>query len=164
MKRIPLTQGYEAIVDDEDYERVSQYHWSVLIAPHSRMIYAHRGQYISPGKKKEIRLHRFIMNVTDSRIYVDHINHNALDCRKENMRLSKAHENSRNKRKTRSNTHSKFKGVTQQKGRWRSVIWLNDGSKKNLHLGYFDNEVDAARAYNEAAIKYFGEFACLNKL
>ena len=93
--------------------------------------------------------------------WVDHINGNGLDNRKANLRLATGTQNGYNRRKTRKRTWSKYKGVTFDKRRkkWEGKIVIN-GRKQ--HLGSFTNELDAGRAYDEAAKKYHGEFALLN--
>lgn len=112
---------------------------------------------------KRYSLHRFVMNVSSKHV-VDHINHNTLDNRKENLRLCSIQENVRNSIKHNScKTSSKFKGVSFRVGRglWRAYISFN---RKYIHLGHFNNEIDAAIAYNIKARDLFGEFACLNNI
>jgi hypothetical protein len=155
MKRIVLTQGLVAIVDDDDYERVASQKW---YAGGSRSaIYARRDKMVG-GKKIRIFMHRFIMNASDC-AFVDHINGDGLDNRKANMRLCTPDENRRNIRKTRGT--SKYKGVCFHKarGRWQSFIQID---KKTLFLGLFDDEMSAALAYDTAARSHHGEFACTN--
>ena len=102
------------------------------------------------------------MGLKDLKVQVDHINHDGLDCRRENLRACTVSQNGMNrlinKRKT-----SLFKGVVWNKARkkWRSQI-KKDG--KLLHLGSFESEVSAAKAYNEGAKKIFGEFAFFNQI
>jgi AP2 domain-containing protein/HNH endonuclease len=108
-----------------------------------------------------VPLHRLIMNAPADK-EVDHINGDTLDNRRCNLRICSHKENLRNQ-KLPKNSKSGYKGVTWYKRikKWRSHIRLN---KKQIHLGYFDDIKLAANAYNEAAIKYFGEFAKLNDL
>src|SRR5260221_4970142 len=82
MKEVPLTQGKAALVDDEDYERVNQFKWYLVEAKYLR--YANRSPY-NKGKQSTLRMHRFILGLTDSKQHVDHINGNGLDNRKCNL-------------------------------------------------------------------------------
>ena len=153
MEYINLTQGHIAIVDDEDYERVNQYKWCYCQG------YAQR--YINKGyKKRAIELmHRFI-NKTDEGLHTDHINGDGLDNRKINLRTCTASQNAMNS-KTPKNNSSGFKGVYWRKDieKWRAKIGVN---RKTIHIGNYDSKIKAARAYNEAALKYHGEHAKLN--
>jgi hypothetical protein len=140
---------FQALIDCEDYERVKDYKW-----------HSGAGQVISSNKVG--LLARFIMGTTDPKIQVDHINHNRLDNRKENLRICTNAENNRNKKKTKSNT-SGYKGVywNTKTGKWIAQIMV-DG--KHYHLGCFDNIVDAATAYDQSAKKFHKEFSQTNRL
>lgn len=141
-------------VSDEDYDRVKAYNWTVEKS--GKRYYAMR----KDGDKK-MRLHRFIMQPKASH-EVDHINHNGLDNRRENLRVVTAKQNRVNRPKTVSNTR-KYKGIyfdTRVK-KWVAQISYR---RKRVYLGAFKRAKDAAQAYNNAAIKYYGEFACLNKI
>jgi hypothetical protein len=91
---------------------------------------------------------------------VDHINHNGLDNRRINLRIATARQNKQNTKIQKSNT-SGYKGVTKDRTKWRAMIRI---SGKRVHLGMFDDKRDAAIAYNRAAIKYHGDFACINDI
>jgi len=106
------------------------------------------------------RIHRFIIDCPDGHV-VDHINGNTLDNRKSNLRICKQTENTYNGRKRVVGT-SKYKGVHFDKGtkKWRARITPGG---KSIHLGLYETQEEAAIAYDNAAIKYYGEFACLNK-
>lgn len=145
----------EAIVDPDNYDWINQYTWH-----YTNMGYACRQSLISEGlPKRPIMMHRQIME-TPKGMFTDHINHNKLDNRRENLRICDTGQNRRNAIKH-CKSISKYKGVTYKKRmkRWLAAIAID---KKDIHLGVFDNEIDAARAYNEAAIKYHGEFAYIN--
>jgi len=157
VKHIKLTQGKFAIVDDEDFWWVNKDKWYVRRV--SNNWYAARNDYLN-GKPKMIHMHRFIMNCPDDK-EIDHGNHDGLDNQKHNLRICTASQNSANRQIQKGNKSSKFKGVSwhEQNINWRAYIKVNG---KHIHLGYFDIEEAAAKAYDRAAIKYFGEFAKLN--
>jgi hypothetical protein len=158
MKEVKLTHGYVALVDDEDYDRVSQYVWHAKID--HRTVYAATSMPLYNDKLTNIRLHRFVMNIYDSEVEVDHRDHNGLNCQKHNLRVASSSQNSRNMRPHRLSA-SGFKGVIQSNchRKWRAKIKV-DG--KSIDLGTFKLAEDAAKAYDVAALKYFGEFAYLN--
>lgn len=158
MKKIPLTQGKFAIVDDEDYDHLMQWKWLYM-----NVGYAARKEYLGGGRKnqkqKTIYLHDYLNCPADG-LQTDHINENKLDNRKENLRTADRSENQRNKKMLRNNT-SGYKGVTWDKksNKWKAQISINNMVK---YLGVFLNKNDAAIAYNDAALKISGEFAALN--
>lgn len=159
MKTIPLTQGYHALVDDADHESLSQFKWS---ASRSRrdLFYA-KGQ---DRNQKRVYMHRVILGLQrgDKR-QVDHIDNNGLNNQQENLRICTYSQNQANSRKLFKNTSSQYKGVCWQKKdqKWCARIRVN---RKRIYLGEFQLEAEAASAYNNAAIKYYGEFAKLNEL
>lgn len=158
MKRIPLTRGKFAIVDDEDYEWLNQWKW--YAQKHHRTWYAKRA-ILKNGKLKTIYMHRQIVNAQKGQ-ETDHKDGNGLHNQRSNLRFCTGSQNQMNK-KMQKNCSSEFKGVYlgNRLKRWRARIFLN---KKQFHLGYFDKEKDAAKAYNKVAKKYFGEFARLNNV
>jgi hypothetical protein len=161
VKTIPLTKGFSAQVDDEDLERVSQFKWSVFIdrGKHTVRYYAERWT-TAKGKSVRVSLHRFILGLTDPKIGVDHKNHDGLDNQRHNLRIATNSQNQSNRRKILGS--SKYKGVYWDKAhqRWRALIECRG---KKYRLGDFRSELKAATAYNHAALRLFGEFACINE-
>lgn len=154
MKYIPLSQGKFAIVDDEDFELVSQYKW-----------YYHQGYAVTHGGQHPnqftLSMHRLILNKGfGNRDYTDHINGNKLDNRRANLRICTNAQNCRNRTINTNNT-SGYKGVSWNKAnkKWTAYIKLN---WKLVFLGNFVNKEDAAIAYDKAAQELYGEFARLN--
>ena len=156
-KYIKLTQGKVAIVDDEDFELISQYKWYPM--DHHNNFYARANVYKNK-KRTQIKMHRLIMNVINPKVQIDHIDRDGLNNQKSNLRICTNSQNHMNEKK-RKNCSSRFKGVSWHKRckKWMAKIKTED---KQKHLGYFNNEKDAAKAYDAAAKKYFGKFARLN--
>lgn len=155
MKKIPLTQGKFAVVDDDDYAELSRYKWCIQGDG-----YAVRKPRKSDGAgEKQIRMHRVIAG-TPVGMTTDHINGDKLDNRKSNLRMATSAENQHNVQKRKDNI-SGFKGVSfsRRNGKWRATIAVN-GVRHSL--GLFSSPEDAAKSYNSSAIKYHGEFARLN--
>lgn len=157
MKEIKLTQGKVALVDDEYFEMVNQYHWYYTYRNCNE--YAVASIKVN-GVRKMIKMHRLILGLTDPKILVDHKNHNGLHNYRSNLRTCTYSENLRN-RTSRENSTSKHLGVSWKtaKKRWYAGIRYNG---KHIYLGMSKSETAAACMYNEGAKKYFGEFANLN--
>lgn len=153
MRLIPLTQGKFAQVDDWNYNWLNQWKWTA--AKDKNTYYAYRKDEQNP--KNNIRLHRLIMN-TPANMDVDHRDHNGLNCQEYNMRNCTTSQNCMNRK---SRGVSKYLGVSKRKHRDLYVSQIMH-EKKIIILGYFKNEIDAAKAYNIGAKKYHGEFANLN--
>lgn len=157
-KKIPLKNGMFAIVDDEDYERVSKHSWYVGINNNKRFeVY----RCIEQGKPTHERLSRFIFNLesSDNRI-VAFKNKNNLDHRKENLIICTKKENAHMRRGD-MNSSSKYKGVywETRRSKWRILIQV---AGKKIHLGYSDSEDEAAKIYNRASLEYFGKYSYQN--
>lgn len=154
MKHITLTNGKKAIVDDRDYENLICYKWYITFSRNWKP-YVRRYE-----NGKTIYMARELCAPPMGYV-VDHINGDTLDNRRENLRVCMQSENNRNRIPNRNRTHSRFKGVTMDKsrGRWRAYIYLGGKCK---HLGMFDTPEFAAMAYDQSAVKEFGEYARLN--
>jgi hypothetical protein len=147
--------NFEIIIDIEDYEKIKNYRWYISFSKQwDRFREIIANTYLN--KKQLLVLHQLIMNDK----MVDHKNGNIFDNRKENLRKCTKSENAWNRGKQKNNT-SGYKGVYWDKSRnkWLVFIGVN---KKYIHIGRFSNIIEAAKAYNEAAIKYHGKFAKLN--
>jgi len=158
MKQIELTQGQVALVDDEDYEWLSQWLW--FFHRHPVGGYAERRD-----GRKLLGMHVAIARRIGLIGRVDHENRDKLDNRRVNLRLATTSQNGANRKVQRNNT-SGFRGVTLHKQNgWQAKIQIRG---KTRHLGYFGNDEEAkrnaARAYNREAVKEFGEFAQLNEV
>ncbi len=158
MKRIDISTPKHpntfALVDNEDFEWLSQWKWCAWKGGNTR--YVIRGisnRYI----KKAIRMHRIILDAPDN-LEVDHINHNGLDNRRCNLRICTRSEQQHN-RCNQKNSTSGFKGVYYFKSKWMSRICYKG---KRVYLGWFSNKIEAAKAYDRKALELFGEFALLN--
>lgn len=158
VKEIPITRGKVALVDDEDYERVNQWKWYATVRPNGN---CYAARTIGGHRRHDgiIYMHSFIMN-TPSGMATDHINRNGLDNRRCNLRICTNRQNHFN-RALGSTNRSGYKGVYFRKDtrKWAAMLMLN---KKHVCLGTFADPHSAARAYDAAAVKYFGEFAFLN--
>lgn len=156
MKTIGLNNGKFAMVDDEDYIFLSQWKWQAK--KHRNTYYAVRTIHVKRKSVGVIWMHR-VINKTPTGLVTDHIDRNGLNNQKSNLRTSSISENNRNSMY--KNGTSKYKGVGFKGNKWRARISVN---KKQIHLGVFKSQEDAAIAYNNAAIKYHGEFAYLNEI
>ncbi len=150
MKTIPLTQGRLALVDDEDFDELSKFRWSVCAG------YActHISRKID-RRDRNVYMHRVILGASYGD-KCDHISGDKLDNRRCNLRLATQQQNVFNRGANRNNK-SGLKGVSRcnPSGRWRAHITLNG---KQIHLGVFDDKSEASKAYLNAAKKHHGEF------
>lgn len=159
MKKITLTQGKFALVNDEDFNYLNQWKWNARFDPDINNFYALRNSKRVNGLQTTIRMHRLIMNAPKGMV-VDHINHNTLDNRKENLRICTNAENHWNM-KVYKNSKSGYKGVhwSNRSRKWLAVIVKNG---KHKYLGSFTDKKSAAMTYNDAAIRQYGNHAYLN--
>ncbi len=191
MKKIKLHgrsgQGKYISVDDNDFDKLNLYRWYLLgkkpneyacaemykisgkYIPQIKKRWTYRfmqrdnngqftGKYLLP-RAKRVLMHRFIMNAKKDQM-IDHINRNTLDNRKTNLRFCSSTENHANQT-IRSDNKSGYKGVVWHKRikKWQAGITLK---RKRMHIGYFIEKLEAAKAYNNKATQLFGEFAKLN--
>jgi len=158
MKEIKLTRGKVALVDDDDFEYLNQFKWHSLVCKYT--YYAVRTIRIN-GERKSLKMHRKIMNVSINKV-IDHIDGNGLNNQKENLRICSQSQNCMNRKRTYGS--SKYKGVTVYKNNKNKVfiiarLMIN---RKVVLNSYHKNEIDAAKCYDAAAQKYYGEFANIN--
>jgi hypothetical protein len=151
-RKIPLTQGKFAKVDPEHYAALARHKWCA--AKQGRTFYAVRWE-----KGRQIRMHRVIAKAGPGEV-CDHIDHDGLNNLGRNLRRCSKSENGRNQR-PRTDGTSRYKGVTWHKGerKWHARIYHKG---QCYHLGAFASEVAAARAYDRAAVRLHGAYACLN--
>jgi hypothetical protein len=157
-KCIYLTRGRVAVIDDEDLPLVSQYKWQAITPDKDEKYFYAQGYLKGEGKRgKRIRMHRLILGAQEG-VLVDHKDGDGLNNTRANLRLSTHVTNGQNRRPDKG---KKFKGAfyNRTECKWESRIQVN---KKRIRLGYFKSQEEALRAYDEAAKRFFGEFAWLN--
>jgi len=154
MKEIPLTQGFVALVDDEDYAVCSAMNWSIRPNNYGTIYAMH---WIGTEEASHISLHNFIMKPKYGE-EVDHIDRNGLNCQRSNMRLATRSQNMANRSSPGSS--SGYRGVYANRvGTWIAQIRHNG---QLYNLGTYDTPEEAARVWDEAAKEKHGEFATLN--
>lgn len=160
MKKIPLSQGRFALVDDEDFERLNQYNWYASYNQPEGNLYVKRNLKKENGEKTSVLMHREILSPSASE-QIDHINHNSLDNQKKNLRICSGEENLRNAVKKAPAT-SQNKGVYWHKRdkKWCARVKIPNG--KQSWIGSYISEIEAAKAYDKSARELFGEFAHCN--
>lgn len=159
MKEIILTRELVALVDDGDYDFISQWKWYAHKTKNT--FYAARSFY-KDSKQWLVFMHRHLLKPNKETL-VDHIDGDGLNNQRVNLRLATHSQNISNQRLGNKNTSSIYKGVSWMKIKkvWVAQIASNG---KRYYLGQHRIEVDAAKAYNKMAIELHGEFANLNIL
>lgn len=160
MKKIKLTQGKYALVDDEDFETLNQYKWCADKRPNN-VFYAVQNEKIGHNKFRKIKMHRVIIS-TPKGMETDHADGDGLNNQKKNLRVCNRVENSYNVG-MRKNNKSGYKGVhflpySNWSKKWHANITVN---KKRISIGFFSTPEDAYRAYCAACVKYHGKYAKL---
>ena len=158
MKRVELTRGQFALMDNGDFSKIKDNKWLASWAVNTNSFYAERRaskKEISEGCPSHLSMHRVVMNAKKGDI-IDHINHNTLDNRKCNLRFVTCSQNNMNK-KAYSNNNSGIPGVNWRpvSKKWRAYI---QSEGKQVHLGSFTSKDDAIKARKAGEIKYFGEY------
>lgn len=159
---IPLSKGLFAKVNPEDYGELSKYKWHATRAA-TGAFYAQRNERVAPGsgpgRRRTVSMQRLVCAANGGAV-VDHKNHDTLDNRRANLRVCTRAENNRNAKAKKSNKTG-YKGVCfyPSKNKFLASITLN---RKQISLGLFSTASDAAFAYDEAAKRLHGEFACVN--
>lgn len=153
-KLLPVGKNIFTKVDEEDFKILSLWKWRL-----TQKGYVGRCQNVRGLGRQWLSLANYLMSCPVGKI-VDHINHDILDNRRENLRICYSKENSRN-RKLNKNSSTGFKGVVFRKdlGVFRARVSING---KRVTLGHFNSAEEAAKAYDKAAIEIHGKFACLN--
>ena len=156
-RKIHIDDGKYAIVDSQDYYAYGKYKW--ILSGDGNNWYAFGSMKIGSKRTKIVSLHRLIMNAPKG-VLIDHQNNDGLDDRRANLRFATYTQNAINKPK-KANTSSKYRGVCFEKccGKWAAYIRIKG---RQTRLGRFDNEIEAARARDTAAIKHHKDFARLN--
>jgi len=152
MKKIKLTRGKFAIVDDEDFEHLGQWRWCCAETGYAVRSQT-RKEYGVNSKRQSIFMHR-VVNKTPEGWPTDHINHNRLDNRKCNLRTVTTSQNIINKSGLQTNNKSRYTGVSLVKGKKRWLVQITI-QKKRIHIGSFKFISEAVKARKVAEKKYF---------
>jgi hypothetical protein len=156
-----VNSEFVALIDDCDFHRISRFRWKVRSIQGKIRTLRYAYAFITINKKQQtLFLHHAIVGKARKPLVIDHKDRDGLNNQKHNLRKCTRSQNQANRI-----SHRKFKGVWTRRRKvtrpWRANIQVNG---KAINLGNYSTEIEAAKAYNEGALKYFGEFALLNKL
>lgn len=150
--KVLTKKGDEILIDTEDFEKIKRYSWCV----------SKTGYAVANNGQKVIKMHRYILDINNPKIIVDHRNGNPLDNRKNNLRICNSKQNARNTKVSKSNTTGQLGISITAYGKFRARIMVNG---KEIRLGNYEKIEDAIEARKKAELKYFKEFApCLRKM
>lgn len=158
MKKIPLTRGKVAVIDDKDYVYVEPFKWCAM--PNGTTWYAITNVRCPDGKQRQVRMHRLLMGVKRrDGMEVDHVNHNGLDNRRNNLRVCTHQQNMCNGKAKRGK--SRFRGLSWDASRqwWRVSLRVYG---RDRYVGIYKDEMQAALGYDLAALRTHKEYACCN--
>lgn len=163
MREIKLNHGFIALVDDDDFERLSIHSWHCH-RDSRHLVYAKRNKTSADGGKRgSITMHREIMGEPPRGLEIDHREHfverRIIDNRRHNLRFVTRAQNNANQRKSKGRSIYKGASLHAASGLWRATLRHNG---KHINVGYFKIEVHAAYAYDLAAVRLRGEFARTN--
>jgi len=157
MKKISLTQGQFAMVDDADFEWLNQWKWCAAWNFETKSFYV-----VREVKRKQVYMHRVILDAPKG-MMVDHKNHDTLNNQRINIRLATYSQNAMNAKMLNSDNTSGYRGVSWRKRRKRFRVQIRKEGK-DFYLGSFKNPKEGAKIYNEKAKELFGEFSFINKI
>jgi len=159
---IPLTRGFETVIDEEDYHLVRDYHWMALVNERYDKVYAQgylKGVSRASTGYATVTMHRLLMN-PPPRVPVDHEDHDGLNNRRSNLRISTTAQNAQNSRRPRNKTRLfPYKGVTKSGNRYIGSLSVN---RRMVKSASFKTPYEAALAYDVLALEHHGEFAATN--
>lgn len=164
---IQLTQGKVAFIDDEDFHLISSRKWAYHIDKKNSSNEYAVSSYYEDSKVKAYRMHRVILGISNPKILIDHIDGNGLNNRRLNLRICTPQQNCRNHKSKNKNSNHLFKGVSNVSYKSNSIVKKPFRAhitidNRYIHLGCFVTQEEAAKSYDLNALKYFGDYACLN--
>lgn len=164
IRLFPLKHGARTQVDDADFEMLNARRWQYGPGGYAVTNFSRRGAKPRGSSTWQIAMHRLLLDVAVG-VSVDHINRDKLDNRRVNLRVASMSQQMANTKLNVRNT-SGFRGVTKNRkgSTWKATIGHKPAKHRKLYLGNFTTAEDAARAYNRAAKKLFGDFAQLNEV